>query len=60
MALLQTEFIKAIEDFASKWQESLDVRARHEDGDWEHVRVVEMVCFLGLRYSFNIAHRPMD
>jgi hypothetical protein len=41
MALLETEFAGAIEQFASRSQKSF---GEHEHGDWEDVRVLERVC----------------
>jgi hypothetical protein len=40
MALLETEFVGAIEEFAAQWQKSCD---EHERSDWEDVRVLERV-----------------
>lgn len=45
MALLETEFVGAIEEFAAQWQRSLgDDDDGNEHGDWEDVRVLERVC----------------
>lgn len=48
MALLETDFMLAIEDFASKWQSSSnDDIDELGNGEWDDVRVLERVCFLG-------------
>lgn len=47
MALLETEFGDAIEGFASHWQKAFDENAEHGNGDWDDVRVLERVGFLG-------------
>ena len=44
MALLETEFTGAIEDFATQWQKSFGEGDEHDHGDWEDVRVLERVC----------------
>lgn len=45
MALLETEFVGAIEEFAAQWQKSLgDDDDGNEHGDWEDARVLERVC----------------
>lgn len=47
MALLETGFTKAIEEFASTWQNSSNDTDKLGDGEWDDVRVLERVCFLG-------------
>jgi hypothetical protein len=44
MALLETQFVGAIEEFAAQWQKSLGGGDEHEHGDWEDVKVLERVC----------------
>lgn len=46
MALLETDFEKAIKDFASNWQSSLEHVGKSGNGEWDDVRVLERVCFL--------------
>lgn len=45
MALHETAFANAIEDFAAKWQDSFNEGDRRENADWDDVRVLERVCF---------------
>ena len=44
MALLETEFAGAIEEFAAQWQKSFGENDNYDHGDWEDVRVFERVC----------------
>ena len=45
MALLETEFTSAIEEFAAQWQKSLGENDDgHDYSDWEDVRLLERVC----------------
>lgn len=44
MALLETEFAGAIEEFAVQWQKSYGECDGHEHGCWEDVEVIERVC----------------
>lgn len=44
MALLETDFAGAIEEFAVQWQKSLGDGDAHMHGDWEDVRVLKRVC----------------
>ena len=44
MALRETQFAGAIEEFAAQWQKSLGDSDGQEHGDWEDVRVLERVC----------------
>jgi len=46
MALLETDFAGAIEEFAAQWQKSFGENDHgHDHGDWEDVRVLERVCW---------------
>jgi hypothetical protein len=47
MALLEKEFTTAIEAFASDWQNTLNNVDKHDNGNWDDVKVLERVCFLG-------------
>jgi hypothetical protein len=44
MALVETQFVGAIEEFAAQWQKSTVESEEHDHGDWEDVRVFERVC----------------
>jgi hypothetical protein len=47
MALLEREFTTATEAFASIWQNTFNNVDKNDNGDWDDVRVLERVCFLG-------------
>jgi len=49
MALVEAEFVVAIEDFATQWQRILGESDRHDHSDWDDVRVLERVCLNSCR-----------
>lgn len=44
MALLETQFVGAIEDLATQWQKSFGEGDDHYHGGWDDVKVLERVC----------------